>query len=117
MQPLTPETIHITPPDDDYVAPTTNLILDKHLNECGKELFDMTGVNENGSLSKEDEFKVSPTRIHVATKWFKRLVAYAKCNRDSYERDTKLLRIQGSRVYLLQLSFKVQSSAQRSLLF
>ncbi|GJR81064.1 berberine/berberine-like protein [Tanacetum coccineum] len=42
MQPLTPDTI--TPPDDDYAAPTTNLILDKHLNECGKELFDMTGL-------------------------------------------------------------------------
>ncbi|GJY47630.1 hypothetical protein Tco_0436693 [Tanacetum coccineum] len=25
-----------------------------------------------------------------ATKWFKRLVAYAKCNRDSYERDKEL---------------------------
>ncbi|GKF19241.1 hypothetical protein Tco_0067879, partial [Tanacetum coccineum] len=24
MQPLTPQTIHITPPDDDYVAPATN---------------------------------------------------------------------------------------------
>ncbi|GKA17589.1 hypothetical protein Tco_0697426 [Tanacetum coccineum] len=52
MQPLTPKTIHITPPDDDYVEPATNLILDKHLNECGKELFDMTGVNKNGNFIK-----------------------------------------------------------------
>nr|GEU72275.1 hypothetical protein [Tanacetum cinerariifolium] len=29
VQPLTPRTVHITPPDDDYVAPATNLILDK----------------------------------------------------------------------------------------
>ncbi|GJT55410.1 reverse transcriptase domain-containing protein [Tanacetum coccineum] len=34
------------------------------------------------------------TRLHsstCATKWFKRLVAFAKCNRDSYERETRLL--------------------------
>nr|GEV15051.1 hypothetical protein [Tanacetum cinerariifolium] len=68
MQPSTSETIHITPPDDDYVAPATNLILDKHLNECKKELFDMKGVNENG--------------------------------------DTRLLRIQESRVHLLRLSLE-----------
>ncbi|GJW78448.1 hypothetical protein Tco_0140130 [Tanacetum coccineum] len=33
------------------------------------------------------------TRLHSstwATKWFKRLVAYAKCNRDSYERENEL---------------------------
>ncbi|GJU88061.1 hypothetical protein Tco_1300484 [Tanacetum coccineum] len=28
MQPLAPQTVHITPPDDDYVAPATNPILD-----------------------------------------------------------------------------------------
>ncbi|GJV32595.1 phospholipase-like protein [Tanacetum coccineum] len=57
---------------------------------------------EEGSDSKEMEFKVTSTRNYVvrsletitrlhsstwATKWFKRLVAYAKCNRDSYKRD------------------------------
>ncbi|GJY05702.1 hypothetical protein Tco_0371642 [Tanacetum coccineum] len=35
MQPLTPQTVHITPPNDDYVAPATNPILDKQLNEFG----------------------------------------------------------------------------------
>ncbi|GKE27495.1 hypothetical protein Tco_1442879 [Tanacetum coccineum] len=29
MQPLTPQTVHITPPDDDYVAPATSLTFDK----------------------------------------------------------------------------------------
>ncbi|GJT07182.1 hypothetical protein Tco_0841644 [Tanacetum coccineum] len=48
LQPLTPQTVHITLPDDDYVAPATNPILDKHFNEFGNELFDMTGVDENG---------------------------------------------------------------------
>ncbi|GKA77547.1 hypothetical protein Tco_0784008, partial [Tanacetum coccineum] len=47
MQPLTPQTVHITPPNDDYVAPATNHILDKQLNEFGKEFFYMTGVDEN----------------------------------------------------------------------
>ncbi|GKA69220.1 hypothetical protein Tco_0775284, partial [Tanacetum coccineum] len=36
-QPLTPQTVHITLPDEDYVAPATNPILDKNLNEFGKE--------------------------------------------------------------------------------
>ncbi|GKA16309.1 hypothetical protein Tco_0994768 [Tanacetum coccineum] len=29
MQPLTPQIVHIIPPDDDYVAPATNPILEK----------------------------------------------------------------------------------------
>ncbi|GJT73067.1 hypothetical protein Tco_1032353 [Tanacetum coccineum] len=41
MQPLTP---HITPPDDDYVAPATNPILDKQLNEFREEFYDITRV-------------------------------------------------------------------------
>nr|GEW09727.1 zf-CCHC domain-containing protein/DUF4219 domain-containing protein/UBN2 domain-containing protein [Tanacetum cinerariifolium] len=56
---------------------------------------------ETGSNNNEIGFEVTSTRIHVVcsmetltrlhsstwtTKWFKRLVAYAKCNRDSYER-------------------------------
>ncbi|GJX75411.1 hypothetical protein Tco_0314006 [Tanacetum coccineum] len=36
MQPLTHQTVHITPPDDDYVAPATSPTLDKQLNEFGK---------------------------------------------------------------------------------
>ncbi|GKF27614.1 hypothetical protein Tco_0093956, partial [Tanacetum coccineum] len=32
-QPLTHLTVHITPPEDDYVSPATNPILNKHLNE------------------------------------------------------------------------------------
>ncbi|GJR00917.1 hypothetical protein Tco_0523901 [Tanacetum coccineum] len=33
MQPLAPQTVHITPLDDDYVAPSTNPILDQQLNK------------------------------------------------------------------------------------
>ncbi|GJV25728.1 hypothetical protein Tco_1378423 [Tanacetum coccineum] len=45
MQLLTPLTVHITPPNGDYVAPTTNLILNKHLNEFEEEFFDNTRVS------------------------------------------------------------------------
>ncbi|GJW44519.1 hypothetical protein Tco_0073318 [Tanacetum coccineum] len=44
MQPLTPQTVHITPPDDDYVAPATNLSLNKHLNKFKEEFDDYTRV-------------------------------------------------------------------------
>ncbi|GJW03173.1 hypothetical protein Tco_1562029 [Tanacetum coccineum] len=44
MQPLTPQTTHITPPDD--VAPATSTILDKHSNEFGEEFSDITRVVE-----------------------------------------------------------------------
>ncbi|GKC12848.1 hypothetical protein Tco_1009630 [Tanacetum coccineum] len=46
MQPLTPQTVHITPPDDDYVASATNPILNKHLNKFGEEFTDNTRVFE-----------------------------------------------------------------------
>ncbi|GKC87795.1 hypothetical protein Tco_1148444 [Tanacetum coccineum] len=68
MQPLIPQTVHITPPDDDYVALATNLILHKQLNEFGKEFSDMTRVDENVGL----------------------FVAYAKRNRDSYRSELGL---------------------------
>ncbi|GJZ30636.1 hypothetical protein Tco_0575683 [Tanacetum coccineum] len=38
MQPLTPQIVYITSPNDDYVAPAADPILDKHLNEYGKEM-------------------------------------------------------------------------------
>ncbi|GKA38187.1 calmodulin-interacting protein 111 isoform X1 [Tanacetum coccineum] len=51
MQPLTAQTVHITPPDDDYVASATNPILNKQLNEFREEFFDITRVakKENGN--------------------------------------------------------------------
>ncbi|GJS41286.1 hypothetical protein Tco_0566329 [Tanacetum coccineum] len=44
MQPLTPHTTHITPPDD--VAPATSPILDKHSNKFREEFYDITRVVE-----------------------------------------------------------------------
>nr|GEZ37767.1 hypothetical protein [Tanacetum cinerariifolium] len=86
MQPLTPQTTHITPPKD--VAPTTSPILDKHSNEFGEEFYDITRVAEMANanpvkelsgiiktydfetfirklLHQELEFEVSLTRFHV----------------------------------------------------
>ncbi|GKC12138.1 putative reverse transcriptase domain-containing protein, partial [Tanacetum coccineum] len=40
------KTIHITPPDDNYVASATDPILNKHLNEFGEEFSDNTRVSE-----------------------------------------------------------------------
>ncbi|GKB16244.1 hypothetical protein Tco_0850167 [Tanacetum coccineum] len=44
MQPLTPQTGHITPPDDDYVAPTTNPMSNKQLNKFEEEFSHITEV-------------------------------------------------------------------------
>ncbi|GKD83359.1 hypothetical protein Tco_1350198 [Tanacetum coccineum] len=68
LQPLTPQTVHITLPDDDYVAPATNPILDKYLNEFGKEFFDMTGVDENGNFI--EEIKELSIKTHVECETF-----------------------------------------------
>ncbi|GJT20079.1 hypothetical protein Tco_0878785 [Tanacetum coccineum] len=38
MQPLTPQTVHITPPDDDYVAPVTSPTFDKQLNDSRRSV-------------------------------------------------------------------------------
>nr|GEW40892.1 hypothetical protein [Tanacetum cinerariifolium] len=73
MQPLTPQIVHITSLDDDYVASATNHILDMHLKEFGVELFDITGVDEKAYETLT--ILHSSTR---ATEWFKRLVAYAR---------------------------------------
>ncbi|GJR15248.1 hypothetical protein Tco_0797900 [Tanacetum coccineum] len=110
-----PVKAHITPPDDDYVAPVTNPILDKKLNEFPEEFSDITRIAEKANDKELSDVKIydcasrrdakfktvsarncvvctleTLTRLHSstwATKWFKRLVAYAKCNRDSYENE------------------------------
>ncbi|GJX00511.1 integrase, catalytic region, zinc finger, CCHC-type containing protein [Tanacetum coccineum] len=57
MQPLTPQTVHITPPDDDYVASATNPILNKHLNEFGEEFADNTRVSEKIDSNPVNDLK------------------------------------------------------------
>nr|GEW91897.1 RNA-directed DNA polymerase, eukaryota [Tanacetum cinerariifolium] len=48
---------------------------------------------------------------------FERLVAYAKCNRDSYEREIRLFYRRFARIIFLQSSLKEESNAHGSLLF
>ncbi|GJU94871.1 hypothetical protein Tco_1319627, partial [Tanacetum coccineum] len=45
VQPLIPETIHTTPPNDDYVAQATKSILDELLEEFGDEILNVTMVD------------------------------------------------------------------------
>ncbi|GJS02080.1 hypothetical protein Tco_0318588 [Tanacetum coccineum] len=46
MQPLTPQTVYITPPDDDYVAPAANPMSNKQLNKFEEEFYNITKVSE-----------------------------------------------------------------------
>ncbi|GJV28608.1 retrovirus-related pol polyprotein from transposon TNT 1-94 [Tanacetum coccineum] len=44
MQPLTPQTVHIIPPDEDYVAPARNPMSNKQLNKFEEEFSHITEV-------------------------------------------------------------------------
>ncbi|GJT14848.1 hypothetical protein Tco_0873554 [Tanacetum coccineum] len=57
MQPLTPQTVHITPPDDDYVAPATSPTLVKQLNEFGEECSDITRVAKKANCNLVNDVK------------------------------------------------------------
>ncbi|GJY98401.1 hypothetical protein Tco_0515311 [Tanacetum coccineum] len=46
IQPLIPQPIHTTPPDEDYVAPATKSILDDLLEEVEDEILNVTRVDE-----------------------------------------------------------------------
>ncbi|GJW66638.1 hypothetical protein Tco_0121062 [Tanacetum coccineum] len=51
IQPLIPKTLHTTPPDEDYVAPTTKSILDELLEELGDEILNVTMVDEEADFN------------------------------------------------------------------
>ncbi|GJT58521.1 hypothetical protein Tco_1002054 [Tanacetum coccineum] len=51
IQPLIPQTIHTPQPNKDYVAPTTKLILDELLEECGDEILNITLVDEEAHFN------------------------------------------------------------------
>nr|GEW03946.1 hypothetical protein [Tanacetum cinerariifolium] len=54
IQPMIPQPIHATPPNDDYVAPATKSILDELLEEFKDEILNVTMV--------DDEADFNPTR-------------------------------------------------------
>ncbi|GJW60316.1 hypothetical protein Tco_0109651 [Tanacetum coccineum] len=51
VQPLIPEPIHTTPPNDDYVAPATKSILDELLDEFGDEILNVTMVDDEADFN------------------------------------------------------------------
>ncbi|GKA19647.1 hypothetical protein Tco_0699562 [Tanacetum coccineum] len=51
IQPLILKTIHTTPPDNDYVAPATSLILDDLLEEFRNEILNVTMVDEGAECN------------------------------------------------------------------
>ncbi|GJW88591.1 reverse transcriptase domain-containing protein [Tanacetum coccineum] len=51
VQPLIPEPIHTTPPNDDYVAPATKSILDKLLEEFEDEILNVTMDDEEADFN------------------------------------------------------------------
>ncbi|GJU88402.1 hypothetical protein Tco_1300825 [Tanacetum coccineum] len=51
LQPLIPEPIHTTPPNDDYVAPTTKSILDELLKEFSDEILNVAMIDEEADFN------------------------------------------------------------------
>ncbi|GJU20319.1 hypothetical protein Tco_1153661 [Tanacetum coccineum] len=61
VQPLIPEHIHTTPPNDDYVAPVTKSILDELLDELleefGNEILNVTMVDEEAAFNPTNDLE------------------------------------------------------------
>ncbi|GJT94853.1 hypothetical protein Tco_1090371, partial [Tanacetum coccineum] len=51
VQPLIPEPIHTTPPNDDYVAPATKSTLDELLEEFRDEILNVTMVDKEANFN------------------------------------------------------------------
>ncbi|GKC36504.1 hypothetical protein Tco_1048888, partial [Tanacetum coccineum] len=56
IQPLIPQTIHTTPPNDDYVALATKSILDELLEEFDKEIMNVTMVDKETAKDPQSHF-------------------------------------------------------------
>ncbi|GKA19401.1 hypothetical protein Tco_0699316, partial [Tanacetum coccineum] len=62
IQPLILEPIHTTPPNDDYVPPTTKSILDELLEEFGDEVLNVTMVDDEGDFNHAKDLE-EPERL------------------------------------------------------
>ncbi|GJR21493.1 hypothetical protein Tco_0970020 [Tanacetum coccineum] len=100
MQPLTPQIVHITSPDDDYVAPATNPILDKHLNE-----FDMTRVDENGNFMEDIKELLIKTHVECETFIQKLLNKVSQLPKSSNETGMTRREMKSHQRYSSNLSF------------
>nr|GEW78626.1 hypothetical protein [Tanacetum cinerariifolium] len=61
LQPLIPQPIHTTSPNDDYVAPDTKSILDELLKEFRDEIVNVTMIDEEAAKDPQSYF----TKIQV----------------------------------------------------
>nr|GEY67605.1 retrotransposon protein [Tanacetum cinerariifolium] len=83
IQPLIPQPIHTTPPNDDYVAPATKSILDKLLDEFRDEIMNVTmGDKEVHSVITKPEPFIHTQPISPVYGIFK-----------SYKSSTKLYKV------------------------
>ncbi|GKD68112.1 hypothetical protein Tco_1322202 [Tanacetum coccineum] len=57
VQPLIPESIHTTPPNDDYVAPATKSNLDELLEEFRDEILNVTMVDDEADFNPTKNLK------------------------------------------------------------
>ncbi|GJU28203.1 hypothetical protein Tco_1166824 [Tanacetum coccineum] len=57
VQPLIPELIHTTPPNDDYVAPANKSILDELLEEFGDDILNVTMVDEEDDFNRTKDLE------------------------------------------------------------
>ncbi|GKB05159.1 hypothetical protein Tco_0833354 [Tanacetum coccineum] len=57
VQPLIPEPIHTTPPNDDYVAPATKSVLDELLEEFRDEILNVTMVDDEADFNPTKDLK------------------------------------------------------------
>ncbi|GJY54142.1 hypothetical protein Tco_0445806 [Tanacetum coccineum] len=57
IQPLIPKTLHHTPPNEDYVAPTTKSILDEIFKEFGDEILNITMVEEGPDFNPNKDIE------------------------------------------------------------
>ncbi|GKB92128.1 hypothetical protein Tco_0964400 [Tanacetum coccineum] len=57
VQPLIPEPIHTTPPNDDYVAPVTKSILDELLEEFRNKILNVTMVDEEADFNPTNDLE------------------------------------------------------------
>ncbi|GKB88192.1 hypothetical protein Tco_0960464 [Tanacetum coccineum] len=68
-QPLIPEPIHTTPPNDDYVAPATKSMLDELLEEFGDEILNLTMVDEEDNFNPTKDLEELERLLAMRPLW------------------------------------------------
>ncbi|GJW67272.1 hypothetical protein Tco_0121696 [Tanacetum coccineum] len=115
-EPLRPITSQRARPDDDYVAPATNPILNKHLNEFGEEFDDNTRVSKKIDSNLVNDLKELLKTYDFETFIQKLLQQLSQSSNKTGE--TRLFYRYFARSHLLQSSFEEESATlMGSLLF